>query len=274
MAVSQHSSRGDRYTHGYSAAAVAEMRRRTATEHAAFFLPHLDPSMSVLDCGCGPGTITLGFAEIVSSGRATGIDVSESQVIDARKYAEAAGRSNATFQVGDIYDLPFEDGTFDAVFTNAVLEHLSEPESAVREIHRVLKPGGMIGARHSVFSSRVWSPPASEQLRRVDQLFAERWRENGGNPDFGLVQEQVIGAAGFEIIASATSAHRLGPCELRSRAEHGGEAGLMSALSDIGATKSEIPDLLAAYDLWMQNEDAFNSFTMAETVGRKQARQT
>ena len=57
---------------------------RTACVHGAFFLPYLHPGMTVLDCGCGPGTITIGLAEAVAPGEAVGVDLEASQVDRAR----------------------------------------------------------------------------------------------------------------------------------------------------------------------------------------------
>ena len=70
----------EQYTMGYGPAATGLMAMRSAQSHAGFFLPHLKPGMKVLDCGCGPGTITLGFAEVVAPGTAVGTDIEESQV--------------------------------------------------------------------------------------------------------------------------------------------------------------------------------------------------
>ena len=50
---------------------------------------------------------------------------------------------NIEFQVADIYDLPFDDGQFDVVFSSAVLEHLADPVAALKSLRRVLKPGGL-----------------------------------------------------------------------------------------------------------------------------------
>ena len=62
---------GDRYTHGHHASVVDQHRRRTAEDAAAFLLPHLEPTMSVLDVGCGPGSITIGLARRVPEGVTT-----------------------------------------------------------------------------------------------------------------------------------------------------------------------------------------------------------
>ena len=110
-------------------------------------MPYLKPGMSLLDCGCGPGTITLGFAEVVSPGRVIGMDVEESQVEIARSNAETVGLSNATFETANIYELPFDDNSFDAAFCHGVLDHLTDPLKALLEMRRVLKPGGVIGVR-------------------------------------------------------------------------------------------------------------------------------
>ena len=59
----------EQYPMGYGPAATTIMAQRTAQSHAAFFLPHLTAGMRPLDCGCGPGTITLGLAELVAPGK-------------------------------------------------------------------------------------------------------------------------------------------------------------------------------------------------------------
>ena len=90
--------------------------RRTADADAAFLARHLQPGMSLLDCGCGPGTITIGLADWVAPGKVTGVDLDPKRVQQATEAAEAAGAANVAFQVGDIYQLPFPDASFDAAF--------------------------------------------------------------------------------------------------------------------------------------------------------------
>jgi ubiquinone/menaquinone biosynthesis C-methylase UbiE len=134
------------YTPGYSAPVLSFMGERTAETHAVFFLPQLRSGWRVLDAGCGPGTITLGLARAVQPGPAVGVDVEEMQFANARQHAEREGL-NVEFRRASVYKLPFQDGTFDAVFSHALLEHLSAPEAALLEFRRVLKPGGLIGLR-------------------------------------------------------------------------------------------------------------------------------
>jgi len=66
---------GETYTPGYSEPTLRLMLMRTAAKHAAFFTPLLRQGMRVLDCGCGPGTITLDLATLVAPGRVVGIDL-------------------------------------------------------------------------------------------------------------------------------------------------------------------------------------------------------
>lgn len=100
----------------------------------------------MLDAGCGPGTITVGLARRVAPGAVIGIDVEDSQIVDAREQAEREGL-NVEFRKATVYELPFEDGSFDAVFSHALLEHLTDPGAALGELRRVLKPRGLIGLR-------------------------------------------------------------------------------------------------------------------------------
>src|SRR5262245_38433254 len=122
------------YTPGHTANASDFMARRTLQSHGQFFLGYLAPGLSVLDCGCGPGTITLGIARAVQPGAVTGVDFGISQIARATDRAAADAVANVNFRVADCYALPFEDEAFDRIFSNALLEHLSDPVRALKEM--------------------------------------------------------------------------------------------------------------------------------------------
>ena len=103
------------YTMGYSDEFRQLLDRRSAETHATYLLPRLEPGMRVLDFGCGPGTITVGLAKLVEPGEVHGLDMEESQIEIARAAAAAGGHDNAAFHVGNVFDLPFEDCSFDVV---------------------------------------------------------------------------------------------------------------------------------------------------------------
>ena len=132
LAMADQTSATSSYTMGYSEEFLQLLDRRSAKTHASYLLPHLEPGMRVLDFGCGPGTISVGLAMAVDPGELHGIDMEESQIGLARAAAEAGGHANATFHVGDVTDLPFEDGYFDAAHCHAVLMHV--PDTAGRAV--------------------------------------------------------------------------------------------------------------------------------------------
>ena len=105
----------------------------------------------VLEAGCGIATDGLRFAR--AGARYTGFDQSEVALDLARRRFELEDRQGH-FVDGSVTELPFEDESFDAVYSFGVLHHVPEPETAVRELHRVLRPGGtalvMLYHRHSL----------------------------------------------------------------------------------------------------------------------------
>ena len=92
----------EQYTHGQSKVMTRALGQRTVTSHAAFFIPYLRPGMSPLDCGCGPGSITIGFAEIVAPGEVVGVDLAENQLEQARVNAKELGVSNLRFEMANV----------------------------------------------------------------------------------------------------------------------------------------------------------------------------
>jgi SAM-dependent methyltransferase len=129
---------------------------RTAAENAAFLLPHLRSGRDLVDCGCGPGTITLGLAELVAPGTVFGVDLDPNAIAQARAEAAGQGAENVRFTVGDVRRLPAADASFDAAFQNRCFEHLSDAAPAVREVFRVLRPGGVFGSGERLVNADVW----------------------------------------------------------------------------------------------------------------------
>jgi ubiquinone/menaquinone biosynthesis C-methylase UbiE len=121
-----------KYSVGHRPAAVGYMARRTVERNAQFALPYFSSGRSLLDCGCGPGSITLGLARHLAPGHVTGVDLESSQVELARANAREAGISDACFDVADVCSLPFADEQFDLVSR----EHLrkSRPTSPAKAI--------------------------------------------------------------------------------------------------------------------------------------------
>lgn len=167
-----------------------------------FFLQHLKPGMSVLDCGCGPGTITQGIARLVAPGKVVGCDLEPGMVERAQALAEGAGLDNLEFQVGNILELQFEDNTFDAVLSCAVTEHLSEPVKAMSELGRVAKQGGVVGITRTDWSASLFAPPCPAAERFIE-LFERGFTTQGATmfggknlprmlQDAGLTVEEVV----------------------------------------------------------------------------------
>lgn len=179
------------YTHGHHASVVNSHARRTAQDSAAFLLPHLKPNHTILDIGCGPGTITADLAELVPEGDVTGVDAVEAVLERAR--AHVAGRSgitNCTFEVADANALPYSDASFDVVFCHQVLQHVQDPVGILKEMKRVAKPGGIVAAREADYKSFAWFPEPQGLDEWLD-AYRKTARLCGGQPDAGRYVRQV-----------------------------------------------------------------------------------
>lgn len=185
------------YTPGYSEAAAAFMARRRLDPNGAFFLPHLKPGISALDCGCGPGTITRDIAHRIAPGRVIGLDFNADQIAFATRDAQAQSIANIEFRQGSAYALPFEDNHFDAAFSHALLEHLKEPVRALAEFRRVLKPGGILGICTPDWGGFLLAPP-SEKLLLAFEAYKQLQNRNGGDVYCGHKLGLYLEAAGFE----------------------------------------------------------------------------
>lgn len=189
----------EHYTPGRTTTAVAFMANRRVETHGGFFLPHLAAGMSVLDVGCGPGQITVGLATAVAPGPVLGVDQGAEQLALGRDLAAQEGLSYLRFEAGSCYELPLPDDSVDRVFSHALLEHLAEPVNALREAHRVLRPGGVVGVCSPDWGGFILTPPSTE-VDAALEAYQQLQRGNGGDPLAGRRLGTHLVTAGFDRI--------------------------------------------------------------------------
>ena len=194
----------DVYTHGHGESVLRSHRWRTVENSAGYLLPHIGESARILDAGCGPGTITLGLARLAKSGYAVGVDRSAAVIADARATADDSEVANVEFRVGDIYALDYPSADFDVVHAHQVLQHLSDPVAALRELGRICEPEGIVAVRESDYSGFIWWPVVPELDAWLD-LYRAVTRANSGEPDAGRRLKAWAGAAGLRVVSSTAS---------------------------------------------------------------------
>ncbi len=204
------------YTLGYGEGAMRWMASRTAEGHGAFLLPHLKPGMRLLDCGCGPATLTLGFARRVAPGDCVGIDQEGSQFAAIAETARLEHVDNLNLMTGDIYSLPFDDADFDVVFASAVLGSVAAPEKIVAEMTRVLKPGGVLALKEFDHGGDIIYPQSPALTKSID-LYHRLRAHNGHQAMAGRRLREFICSAGCDVqYLRAFYDYKSGHAELRS----------------------------------------------------------
>ncbi len=192
------------YTHGHHQSVLRSHRWRTAENSAGYLLGHLRPGMSLLDVGCGPGTITCDLAGRLAPGPVVGVDASAEVIAEARDLAAASGPPSVSFEVGSLFDLRFDDGTMDVVHAHQVLQHVGDPVAALTEMRRVCRPGGIVAVRDGDYPAMRYFPEDPE-LARAFAAYGDLTRVNGAHWDAGRRLLQWAHRVGFESVAASAS---------------------------------------------------------------------
>ena len=266
----------EEYVHAYNSAHATKMvQQRNATTHAAFFLPYLQAGMSLLDCGCGPGTITTGLARAVAPGQTIGVDSAPEQVELAKANAASAGVTNIQFEVNDVYALPYPENSFDAVYAHALVGHLHDPVAALREMWRVLKPGGIIGIRDSDFAGFLLAP-TDPLIDDGFSLYIRFRQDNGGDPYNGRRLREYVRRAGF-VQTRASAAYECWGTEEETGyivdvllAELAGPRVTEHAVKQGWADREHFQQIAAALKRWGSHPDAFWGHSWCEAIGWKE----
>ena len=175
-----------------------------------FDLAGLQEGDDVLDLGSGSGTdVFVAALHVGDSGSVTGMDMTDQQLAKARRLRDEAGMDNVSFERGYIEDLPFEDGTFDVVISNGVINLSPDKQQVFEEANRVLTSGGRL-AVSDIISEKVmpesiknnedlWAAciGGAEQVDRYTDLIEEarfEVRDVRDNTEYEFISEQAANA--------------------------------------------------------------------------------
>lgn len=264
-------SNTEKYTPGHHDSVLRSHRWRTVANSAAYAAAYLGPEAVVLDVGCGPGTITVDIARRVE--RVVGIDLGESVLAEAARLAADQGVENVVFEVQDVYELPYEDGTFGVVHAHQTLQHVADPVRALREMRRVCEPGGVVVARDADYSAMTWYPKVPE-LDEWMALYQACARANGGEPDAGRRLMAWAHAAGFTDVTPTASVWCHASEEERTywgsmwRDRVVQSAMADQAIAEGHATAEDLQRLSAGWQTWTNDPDGWFSILHGEIVCR------
>jgi ubiquinone/menaquinone biosynthesis C-methylase UbiE len=161
----------------------------------------IDSASSVLDLGCGTGVAARAIARRPRfSGRVTGIDRSPHLIAEATRLARADGvETKVEFRAGDSHSLELRDAEFDAVVAHTLFSHLDDPRSALREIVRVVKPGGKVGIFDGDYASMTFATDDPVEGKAADEAIIGAIVTN---PRVMRQMPQLLREAGLEPVAA------------------------------------------------------------------------
>ena len=167
------------------------------------------PRGRVLEVGCGTGaTLRLLVRRQEFSGTAVGVDQSTEFIAAARRFAaEEPATAAIEFAVGDAHRLDFPDASFDVVFAHTLISHVTDPLAVLREMVRLVKPGGKLAIFDGDYASMTYALADHDLGQQLDAALVKASFNNPRimrdlprmMPEFGLKLESAWGEAVVEI---------------------------------------------------------------------------
>ncbi len=258
------------YLHGHDESVLRSHRSRTVDNSAAYLAPWLEPWMYLLDIGSGPGTITVDLAGRVA--RVTAVENTDAAMALTRAEALRAGVEVACV-VTDVHALDLPDDSFDVVHAHQVLQHVTDPVTALREMRRVCRPGGIVAVRDSDYHGFVWAP-SDPLLDRWLELYDAAARIVGGEPCAGRHLLGWAQQAGFTDITATSSTWCHATPATRQWwgqmwADRVDDTALTTRILDNGlATRDELDQIVQAWRDWATAPDGWFSVLHGEIIAR------
>ena len=152
--------------------------------------------MKFLDVGCGGGAMTRMVAKLAKRSKIYGLDVDEGHIAYARNMAQKEHLLNISYIKGNIYSLPFNDNTFDFIWSRFLFEYIKDPLSALKELKRVVKRGGVVCVG-DIDGNCLFHYPINELFKKKLDKTMELLAPFGFDPFVGRKLYYFFSKAGF-----------------------------------------------------------------------------
>jgi len=261
----------DTYTHGHQAVVVNQHARRTVETCAAFCRHVVESGSRVLDVGCGPATITVGLARWACDGSVTAIEPGGDILEAARQTVAEAGVDNVFVEEASVYELPYEDDSFDVAYAHQVMQHLTDPVSALSEMRRVVRPGGHVAVRDSDYDT-MRCFPESEAIDRWRDVYRKVCRHNDAEPDAGRYLLSWCREAGLaDVVMTASVWNYYLDEDRRNWGSSWADRCLTSSFGQQAieygyATLAEMEEIAAGWRIWAEDPTGYFHFIHGEAV--------
>ena len=175
--------------------AIAESHDLVVRRNIFMETLNLRTGEKVLELGCGGGSYAFEAAQFVGpTGHVSAIDISADQIVAARE--RCARFAWVECQIGNLLDLPYQDGELDAVYSVQVLEYADDLGKAFHEIYRVLRDGGRFANISTNWSSCVWYSEKKDRMRRV----LDGWSAHETHRDLPTILAGELRKAGLQLL--------------------------------------------------------------------------
>ena len=146
----------------------------------------------ILDVGVGTGHMAFDMAKAtIGHNEIVGIDISDDMLNICRD--RCTDLPNVSFEMADLYDLPFNEESFDVVLSVQVFEYLEDVQRALLELHRVLKPGGRLILRDADWGTLIWESGNPDRMRHMLDI----WDQHLADPFSPRTLAAQVDKAGF-----------------------------------------------------------------------------
>ncbi len=168
----------------------------------------LDQAGSIVELGSGPGFLVEKLLVHIPGAEVTAVEIDPLLVEYAGNYLAKQKLDRWQVIEGSITDTGLEDDSFDFAIARLVLEHLPDPLEAVREIYRIVKPGGKVIVIDNDFEMHIMTYPPVSGLRELYDAYCKARAAEGGNPKIGRELPRILKEGGFtDVEFEIISAH-------------------------------------------------------------------
>lgn len=229
----------------------------------------LRDGMSVLEPGSGPGFVTAQLLDLLPTSTITCLEVDPVLLAQAQTELQDKAGGRVRFVEGSVLETGFEADQFDFVYARLLLQHLSDPVGAVREMFRVLKPGGKLviyDVDDDLFG--FFDPPIPE-FAPVLERFGQAQAARGGDRRIGRRLWRMLRSVGFDNLELEVVASHSDEKPLESFMRHLDPQRLAWLVSGGWLTQGELDAFAAAWQTFMASAGSYTLWMMVMVCGEK-----